>query len=97
MFGCCCEDELSDRLRKPGNCTPLPLLDEGDEAKELSSKRLILVDELLVCSADAGSTYGRSRGEWAGVASGVWSGVGLRESCEGANEGELGAVDCGEI
>lgn len=38
---------------------------------------------------------GRKRGEWAGVASGVWSGVGERESCE--KVGEEGAVELGEL
>lgn len=38
---------------------------------------------------------GLNLGLCAGVASGVWSGVGLSESCE--KEGEEGAVDCGEI
>ena len=37
---------------------------------------------------------GRNRGEWAGVASGVWSGVGEHESCEKVGEG--GAVERGE-
>lgn len=37
---------------------------------------------------------GRRRGECAGVARGVWSGVGLAESWE--NVGEGGAVDMGE-
>lgn len=38
---------------------------------------------------------GRRRGEWAGVASGVWSGVGDKESCE--NVGDEGAVELGEL
>lgn len=37
---------------------------------------------------------GRSRGECDGVARGVWSGVGEIDSWE--NDGEGGAVDCGE-
>lgn len=39
--------------------------------------------------------YGRRRGECAGVASGVWSGVGDNESCE--KVGEDGAVELGEF
>lgn len=38
---------------------------------------------------------GRNLGECAGVASGVWSGVGERESCE--KVGEDGAVEFGEL
>lgn len=38
---------------------------------------------------------GRKRGEWAGVARGVWSGVGESESCE--KVGDEGAVDIGEL
>lgn len=34
------------------------------------------------------------RGDWAGVASGVWSGVGEKEPCE--NVGDEGAVECGD-
>jgi hypothetical protein len=51
---------------------------------------------------NGGSSYdmvagyeGRSRGEWAGVASGVWSGVGESESCE--KVGDEGAVELGEL
>lgn len=38
---------------------------------------------------------GLRRGEWAGVAMGVWSGVGDRESCE--KVGDEGAVELGEL
>ena len=38
---------------------------------------------------------GRNRGEWAGVASGVWSGVGERELWE--KVGDDGAVELGEL
>lgn len=57
---------------------------------------------VVLCCRDKflrlGSSYpekGRSRGEWAGVAMGVWSGVGDRESCE--KVGEEGAVELGEL
>lgn len=39
--------------------------------------------------------YGLNRGECAGVARGVWSGVGESESWE--KVGDEGAVDCGEL
>ena len=41
------------------------------------------------------SAYGLRRGECAGVANGVWSGVGESESCE--KVGEDGAVEFGEL
>lgn len=46
-------------------------------------------------SCRSAAPYGRRRGEWAGVARGVWSGVGDRESCE--KVGEDGAVELGEF
>lgn len=46
-------------------------------------------------SCSSWTPYGRRRGECAGVARGVWSGVGDRESWE--KVGEEGAVDKGEL
>ena len=43
----------------------------------------------------AGLAYGLRRGECAGVAMGVWSGVGDSESCE--KVGDDGAVELGEL
>ena len=56
---------------------------------------LTLLELVEVERAVGVKAYGRRRGECAGVASGVWSGVGESESCE--KVGEDGAVDCGEL
>ena len=50
---------------------------------------------VLMGGRSTGLLYGRRRGEWAGVAIGVWSGVGDSESWE--KVGDEGAVELGEL
>ena len=80
-----------ERWRRPGSWKPL-----GDEATEGESS-ICEIDELEDDGGNAPGMFvakGRRRGECAGVANGVCSGVELIESCE--KEGDEGAVDCGE-
>ena len=51
--------------------------------------------ERLLKGGSSKPFIGRRRGECAGVAKGVWSGVGESESCE--KVGDEGAVELGEL